>query len=208
MDIEFEYSVYKKGLKKHYIYLFIGAIILAIINYKNLRYIIIYFILHIIIDKFICQLNKKWKKINRIYLLHSILHIFLIYYIGEIIGGNSTWVQSISNNVLRTILLFIIILKPINVSFKTLFQKYAPEKSSNSNETIEGAGAVIGNLERLLIAILIYYNQFGSIGLVFTAKSVARFDKISKDPTFAEYYLIGSLFSILSVLLCYGIIIQ
>lgn len=54
---------------------------------------------------------------------------------------------------------------------------------------------------------LIYSNQFGTIGLVFTAKSVARFDKISKDPVFAEYYLIGSLYSIIAVLLCYGIII-
>lgn len=91
---------------------------------------------------------------------------------------------------------------------KILFQKYAPEESNDSRNTIEGAGTMIGNLERLLIAILMSYSQFEAIGLVFTAKSVARFGKISKNPTFAEYYLIGSLFSMLSVLICYGIIIN
>ncbi|HHW70209.1 MAG TPA: hypothetical protein GX392_02550 [Clostridiales bacterium] len=100
----------------------------------------------------------------------------------------------------------IIVVKPTNINFKILFNKYAPKECGEEKDTIEGAGAVIGILERLLLSILLYYNQFGSIGLVFTAKSVARFEKISKEPTFAEYYLIGSLYSILSVLMCYVLI--
>lgn len=198
-------------MDRYFIYflcLFIGTIILAIINYKNLKYVLIYLISHFVIDSFIYWLNMKGKRKDKIYLLHQILHIILIYYIGEIIiYKDLDWVQSISSNLLKWILFILIILKPVNISFKTLFQKYAPEESNNSKSTIEGAGAMIGKLERLLIAILMYYNQFGAIGLVFTAKSVARFDKISKNPTFAEYYLIGSLYSILSVLICYGIII-
>ncbi|MCO4469468.1 hypothetical protein Si141_01517 [Streptococcus infantarius subsp. infantarius] len=53
------------------------------------------------------------------------------------------------------------------------------------------------------MSICIIFNQFASIGLVFTAKPIARYNKIkiSESPTFAEYYLIGSLFSIFSVLL-------
>lgn len=47
----------------------------------------------------------------------------------------------------------------------------------------------------------VIFNQFASIGLVFTTKSIACYNKISESPTFAEYYLIGSLFSILNVLL-------
>lgn len=113
---------------------------------------------------------------------------------------------NISTGFLKWILLLIIIIKPTNVNFKILFQRYAPEECNEDRGTIEGAGAVIGNLERLLISIFLYYNQFGAIGLVFTAKSVARFNKISKSPSFAEYYLIGSLFSIFSVLVCYAII--
>lgn len=66
---------------------------------------------------------------------------------------------------------------------------------------------MIGNLERFLIAILMFYGQYGAIGLVFTAKSVTRFDKITKEPNFAEYYLFGSLYSMLCVLVLYGLII-
>ncbi|MCD0062157.1 DUF3307 domain-containing protein, partial [Streptococcus agalactiae] len=56
-------------------------------------------------------------------------------------------------------------------------------------------------LERLIMAILLISGQYAAIGLVFTAKSIARYDKISKSQVFAEYYLIGSLFSIISVLI-------
>ena len=57
------------------------------------------------------------------------------------------------------------------------------------------------------MAIFLIWGQFAAIGLVFTAKSIARFDRISKDQGFAEYYLIGSLFSIISVLLLYALLI-
>ena len=85
------------------------------------------------------------------------------------------------------------------MSFKIFFQKYQP-KDNQKMDTIPGAGATIGLLERIVMSICIIFNQFASIGLVFTAKSIARYNKISESPTFAEYYLIGSLFSILSVL--------
>ncbi|MDU0431269.1 hypothetical protein QVA60_12760, partial [Staphylococcus chromogenes] len=68
-----------------------------------------------------------------------------------------------------------------------------------------GAGAMIGTLERIVIGICMVMGQYASIGLVFTAKSIARYNKISESPAFAEYYLIGSLFSILSVFLAYWI---
>ena len=34
-----------------------------------------------------------------------------------------------------------------------------------------------------------------AVGLVLTAKSIARYDRISKDKDFAEYYLMGTLLS-------------
>lgn len=46
-----------------------------------------------------------------------------------------------------------------------------------------------------------------AIALVFTAKSIARYDMISKNQGFAEYYLIGSLFSMISVLVTYALLI-
>ena len=78
--------------------------------------------------------------------------------------------------------------------------KYQPTKQEEM-DTITGAGSMIGFLERLVIGACLIYGQFASIGLVFTAKSIARYNKISEDPAFADYYLIGSLFSIPSALL-------
>ena len=85
-------------------------------------------------------------------------------------------------------------------AFKILFTKFQPT-SKKKMDTITGAGSMIGFLERLVIGACLVYGQFASIGLVFTAKSIARYNKISENPAFAEYYLIGSLFSILSALL-------
>jgi hypothetical protein len=40
------------------------------------------------------------------------------------------------------------------------------------------------------------------MGVVLTAKSIARYDRISKDQGFAEYYLLGTLMSTACVVLC------
>ncbi|WP_303975403.1 DUF3307 domain-containing protein [Streptococcus merionis] len=115
------------------------------------------------------------------------------------------------NRILNMILFFLLITKPANIAFRVYFGKYQPAKlvlksdqvlqKQDKQATIAGAGATIGSLERVVMGICILFGQFASIGLVFTAKSIARYNKISEDPAFAEYYLIGSLFSILTVLL-------
>ncbi len=45
------------------------------------------------------------------------------------------------------------------------------------------------------MSICIIFNQFASIGLVFTTKSIARYNKISESPTLA-----GASLSVLAVL--------
>jgi hypothetical protein len=58
-------------------------------------------------------------------------------------------------------------------------------------------------LERLIIVIFLSINQYSAIGLVLTAKSIARYDRISKDQAFAEYYLLGTLLSSIMVIVTY-----
>lgn len=50
--------------------------------------------------------------------------------------------------------------------------------------------------------IFIAMNQYAALGLVLTAKSIARYDKIAKDEKFAEYYLLGTLLSTACVVTC------
>ncbi|KPJ58262.1 MAG: hypothetical protein AMJ46_14430 [Latescibacteria bacterium DG_63] len=67
-------------------------------------------------------------------------------------------------------------------------------------EGFVGAGAIIGILERIFTITFVLVGQYTALALVLTAKSIARFEEL-KDREFAEYYLIGTLSSILFALL-------
>jgi hypothetical protein len=61
-------------------------------------------------------------------------------------------------------------------------------------------GRTIGVLERALALTFVLLGQYGALGLVVAAKSLARF-KALEDREFAEYFLIGTLGSLLLALL-------
>ena len=155
-------------------------------------------------------LKPLWEKY--VFLIDQILHlaaIFLIYdqyaYTAAVLDAPKAEYPAFP--IFNILLLLVLITKPVNIVFKLFFSKYQPKVGEEAPKTKAGAGALIGQLERLTMAIFLIWGQFAAIGLVFTAKSIARFDRISKDQGFAEYYLIGSLFSIISVLLLYALLI-
>ena len=113
--------------------------------------------------------------------------------------------------------LILLLLKPANITIMQFTKKYRPMTTiTESNDDIDedisvnndNAGALIGSLERLLIALLISVGQYAAIGLVLTAKSVARYNKIAEDKQFAEYYLLGTLSSTLYAVLAYFVIFR
>ena len=72
------------------------------------------------------------------------------------------------------------------------------DTDSDMNRTgAPGAGRTIGIIERSLILLLACVGQMGAIGLVLAAKSLARFEALKEQRHFAEFYLIGTLFSTL-----------
>ncbi|KZX17665.1 hypothetical protein MBCUT_01430 [Methanobrevibacter cuticularis] len=71
-----------------------------------------------------------------------------------------------------------------------------------------GASSTIRTFECLSMAIFVSINQFSTIGLIIAVKSIARYDKISEDSQFAEYYLIGTLFSVLMTIIIYIILFK
>ncbi len=64
------------------------------------------------------------------------------------------------------------------------------------DEGTPGSGRLIGILERTLGLILVLVGQWAAIMILVAAKSIARFDEL-KDRRFSEYYLIGTLTSLL-----------
>jgi len=61
-------------------------------------------------------------------------------------------------------------------------------------------GRAIGALERAVGLSLVLLGEYGALGLIIAAKSLARF-KALEDRDFAEYFLIGTLSSLLLALL-------
>ncbi|OLC05631.1 MAG: hypothetical protein AUH42_07200 [Gemmatimonadetes bacterium 13_1_40CM_70_11] len=61
-------------------------------------------------------------------------------------------------------------------------------------------GRMVGILERAIALTLVLLGQFGALGLIIAAKSLARF-KAFEDREFAEYFLVGTLASLLLALL-------
>ena len=94
---------------------------------------------------------------------------------------------------------FSIIFEPASVFIRKLFISISSKTYPKENLEELKAGNIIGKLERIIIAILLLNNQFGVIGFVLTAKSIARFKQM-EDKNFAEKYLIGTLTSFLIVL--------
>ncbi len=72
-------------------------------------------------------------------------------------------------------------------------------------ESTTGHGRLIGILERLLALTLVLVAQWGALGLLVAAKSIARFKELDEQE-FSEYYLIGTLTSLL-VAVSTGVII-
>jgi hypothetical protein len=63
-------------------------------------------------------------------------------------------------------------------------------------------GRVIGCLERYIAVTLVLFNRWAALGFILVAKSIARFPEFRarSDKDFAEYYLIGTLTSMLVAL--------
>jgi hypothetical protein len=65
---------------------------------------------------------------------------------------------------------------------------------------IPGSGRTIGMLERTIALVLILLGEWAALVLLVAVKSIARFEAL-KERRFAEYYLIGTLTSLLVAIL-------
>ena len=115
------------------------------------------------------------------------------------------------NYIVLYILLFLTLAKPVSIFIKKVLL-IVPDVDKNLSESnilvfdeegankdsiqMVNAGNFIGILERFIIAILILVGQYSVIGLVLTAKSIARFKQL-ENKDFAERYLMGTLLSTL-----------
>ena len=161
----------------------------------------------------------SYEKFVFIYLFDQLLHIMII-----LLGGSFLMLQTVdiqyqlglqniilqlqlnSELILSWILMLLVIYKPSSISIRIILDHFEPAHKKEEDEGITNAGALIGIFERLIIFLMLYAGQWTAIGFVLTAKSVARYNKISEDPQFAEYYLLGTLLSSLLIMVSYYLI--
>lgn len=112
-------------------------------------------------------------------------------------------IQSMDCNGTYSIPLFILALllciKPANILIKLVLKKYQVGETQ-SCENIKNAGALIGNLERILTIIFVIIGQYEAIGFIIAAKSILRFK--DTDTAKTEYVLAGTFLSFGIALLC------
>ncbi|MEA2622381.1 MAG: hypothetical protein QOH61_1291 [Chloroflexota bacterium] len=144
--------------------------------------------------------------------LGVLLVLWVVFLTGE--GPTSTWSDLSSrlsrvaspHDVYRFTLGLVVIanLAIVNVRAAALFVATLVQAPARHDEGAAAAGAevspakvgaTIGVLERLIVCALVLVGEFGAIGLVITAKTIARFKQL-EDRQFAEYYLLGTLASV------------
>jgi len=220
-DFLFQTSAYsekkRKMLKSLLLHCFIYFIVFEIIFFilfqceKAFILGLIISVLHFLINYTVNKLEKYFPK-RRLQLLffslNQLIHIVMIvgmYYILNLENlTNNLYTKLQTYEDFKIIVLYIsvfsIILDPASVFIRKLFTSISPKTSPKENLEELKAGNIIGKLERIIIAILLLNNQFGVMGFVLTAKSIARFKQM-ENKDFAEKYLIGTLTSFLIALI-------
>ena len=221
VDFLFQTSAYsekkRKMLKPLLLHCFIYFIVfeivlLSILQFKKAFLLgMIISVLHFLINFTKNKLEKSFPQRRLqiwIFSISQLIHFFIIiamYFILNLENSVSNLyinLQGYEN--FKTIILYIsvfsIIFELASVFIRKLFTSISPKTYPKANLEELKAGNIIGKLERIIIAILLLNNQFGVIGFVLTAKSIARFKQM-ENRDFAEKYLIGTLTSFLIVLI-------
>jgi hypothetical protein len=111
--------------------------------------------------------------------------------------------RNIPNRILVTAVVYVAVVFGggylIRFLTKGLMDRAEKETAANE-EQLQNAGLYIGWLERFLVLTALLLHAPTIVGLIFTAKSIARYPEF-KSESFAEYFLIGTLLSISMALL-------
>lgn len=94
--------------------------------------------------------------------------------------------------------------KPTNILIKLILERYRIGEN-NSCKEIKNAGALIGNLERIISIIFVLIGHYEAIGFIIAAKSLLRFK--DTDTAKTEYVLAGTFLSF-GTAITYGLLIK
>ena len=182
-----------------------------VIKYEYILFLIDQ-ILHIIILFFICFFFPIEFQRDK-YILLSLGHgIRLQKVIVTVIAGLICWKPT----AILVSLVFKVIPKTVEeadydkeecvkaAEVNKVLEKPMTYKNIDNNKEVLRIGSWIGILEREIILLLGLLGQYGAIGFVLTAKSLARYKQL-ENKAFAEKYLVGTLLSSFIAIACVSI---
>lgn len=209
----------------HYILYFIPYLLLIVFYDHSILLLLLLQLIHAIIDmaSFFYK-RKKRTKLNefRSYFIDQVLHfisIILVYLLvynfapmnlsifGEFLQRSLLLLDLNIELLFKVVLSILIIHKPMNIFIAKFLADFTPQLKDELELEDKGAGRYIGTLERSLILIFILIGEYTAIGFILTAKSITRYDRITKDKNFGEYYLLGTLMSFFLIII-YSFIIR
>ena len=193
---------------------------------------------HWIIDSVKWLLRNKGLSKSMLFAVDQLLHLVSLLIIAGLAPAVEIrpWLAGLPEDFWPWLTLILLIVRPVNISVDILFKRYAEaakrqeekvvqipkvplpvgegpsladqKESREAAQEVEGAGASVGTFERIFTVIFASLGQYAALGLLMAAKSMARYDRINKSPAFAEYYLIGTLYSILFAIVAYLFIFE
>lgn len=190
----------KKWSSKYlYFHILIHGILVLVITgtYTEWKIALFIAITHLIIDGLKLQRQKDNTRRGWFFadqLLH-ILMIWLVCLAKEELDFDIGFLHQ--RDSLMVIVGAFFLLTPCSYFVKTFISKWSPVGSGSGDKSLQEAGKIIGMIERGLIFIFIFQNQWEAIGFLLAAKSVFRFGelKTAHDRKLTEYILIGTLVS-------------
>lgn len=166
-------------------------------TWKNaLISIIAIFISHGLVDSVACLFNKKTKQ-TIVYIIDQLFHIGILFFIYKLVPFKSFF-EGYSLAV-KTILIILMLITPCSIFINKLFEDLYP---GTKNKGLLDVGAIIGVLERVLVIIFAYFENFPAIAIIITVKTWARTNDL-KETEFRNKYLLGTLASLVLALCSY-----
>ncbi len=169
--------------------------------------------LTILITHFFIDLWKSYRPATLIYFFtDQFLHIVVIVILGLILfPGEVQLIEKAvtalnSRQVWLCALAVIFLSYPSGIMIGMLTAKWR-NQIREQEKTLGNAGKWIGILERIIIFVLVVFNQYAAIGLLTAAKSILRFSDSKDAHQRTEYVLIGTLISITTAI-CTGLLVK
>jgi len=167
-------------------------------------------IVHLLIDFAKIRLAAKYSVCDgsRAYMTDQVLHFLTVVFAAWLLPPAmpfhdlvALWqnTRAIPNRFLAVPVIYLAVIFGGGYLIRSLVSALAAGVKSHSqeksSEQLQNAGLYIGWLERFLLVTALLVQSPATVGLILTAKSIARYPEF-KSERFAEYFLIGTLLSI------------